>query len=300
MTASVTLSHLDTAGQERFKRLTRPPQYAWPTLIMSGVQITIMLAAYGYGVLGQLPLWLGMLINGFGAYLAFSVGHDSIHRAISTNKALNDFVGHVGLGIVMPYVDLRLFRWAHSRHHRFANAPRDPDYILHGPWWSLPLRWALIDVLYVIHAFRYRDKVSRPFLRNSLIRAVMFMAFAAVAIQAGYGMPLLMLWLIPSRIGLMALGCVFFWLPHVPHDVTQEENFTRATTVRRGYEWLLNPILQYQNYHLIHHLYPLTPFYNNEKVFRLIEPGLRNCDLAVQHNFAIMPQLYPAGGLRGA
>ena len=116
----------------------------------------------------------------------------------------------------------------------------------------------------------------------------------AVLVVYGYGPQLLMLWFIPSRAIFLALGFSFFWLPHVPHDTEQEQNFTRATTVRQGYEWLLGPVLQYQNYHLIHHLFPMTPFYNNYKVWQLIEPELRKRDLAIQHDFRIVPVVYPA------
>lgn len=103
-------------------------------------------------------------------------------------------------------------------------------------------------------------------------------------------MEVLMLWFIPSRVIQLVLGFSFFWLPHVPHDVSQEENFTRATTVREGHEWLLAPLLQYQHVHLVHHLYPTTPFYNNDRVWRLVEPALRRRhDLAIQKGFAIRP-----------
>lgn len=267
---------------------------AWPTVVMACMQIAIMVAVYWRCGTGQWPLWLGLVLNCFAAYLVFSVGHDAVHRAISTNIRLNDLIGHIGMGLVLPYVDIRMFRWVHSRHHRYANEDHDPDSILHGAWWSLPFRWMLIDVLYVIHAFKYGDRVSKPFLRNCLLRAAAVAIAFTLLVRAGYGTELFMLWFIPSRFGLLALGFVFFWLPHVPHDVTQADNFTRATTVRLGHEWLLSPILQYQNYHLIHHLYPLTPFYNNRKVYQLIEPELRHHDMAIQRNFAIQPFIQPA------
>ena len=106
----------------------------------------------------------------------------------------------------------------------------------------------------------------------------------------------------PTSVGLggrhewnaQTLGFSFFWLPHVPHDTEQEKNFTGATSVRLGHEWLLGPALQCQNFHLIHHLFPMTPFYNNQKVWRLLEPQLRGKDLAIQHGFAIRPTIYPA------
>jgi|GEM_PF-6279894 len=61
---------------------------------------------------------------------------------------------------------------------------------------------------------------------------------------------------------------------------------------------LLGPVLQNQNYHLIHHLYQMTPFYNNRKVWHLIESELRKKELAIQHHFSIRPKRY--SGLQSA
>jgi fatty acid desaturase len=32
-------------------------------------------------------------------------------------------------------------------------------------------------------------------------------------------------------------------------------------------EWLLTPLLTYQNYHLVHHLYPTVPFYRYRRLW---------------------------------
>ena len=35
-------------------------------------------------------------------------------------------------------------------HHRYTNNEEgDPDWYVHGSWWSMPLRWMTIDVYYV-------------------------------------------------------------------------------------------------------------------------------------------------------
>jgi fatty acid desaturase len=115
-----------------------------------------------------------------------------------------------------------------------------------------------------------------------------------VLTASGYGLDVVMLWFIPSRVIFLTLGFSFFWLPHVPHDVEQETNFTAATTIREGAEWFMGPVLQNQNFHLIHHLFPMTPFYNNHKVWHLLEAELRKKELSIQHNFSIQPTRYPA------
>ncbi len=293
--APVSLDTLSDTQKQEFKRLTSTPRLSKPTVFMT----VALILSYGFSYLmcgaGYAPLWVGTLLNTVVGYVSFSVIHDSIHRAVSTNTRLNDRVGQTGLDLVLPYVDLRMFRWAHILHHRFASGERDPDKAFNGAWWTLPFRWMAIDVCYFVYALQHGDKVAKPFLRACLRRLALVVAVIAVLSYFGYGLEVFMLWFLPSRLILLFLGFSFFWLPHVPHDVSQEENFTRATTVRRGFEWLMNPVLQYQNYHLIHHLYPMTPFYNNEKVFRLIEGELAQHDLAVQHNFAIRPRIYPGG-----
>lgn len=289
-----TLSHLDGAAQARFRALTRAPRVSWPTIALWGLVMTVYLGSDVLAVMGVIPLWLGMLCNSVIGYLAFSVVHDAIHRAISTNTRLNDWIGQSAVLLGAPYINLKLFRWAHIQHHRFANGPRDPDFVLHGPWWSLPFRWMFIDGFYLRHALRHGDRVSRPHLLTSLWWAAISFSIMAVLVASGYGWHVLMLWFIPSRVIFLTLGFSFFWLPHVPHDTEQEANFTRATSVRIGHEWLLGPLLQYQHYHLIHHLFPMTPFYNNEKVWTLLAPELWQHDLAVQHGFAIRPTVHTA------
>lgn len=284
---------LAPAERERFLRLTRAPRIAWPTVLMWAALTVTFIGVYAVCGLGWLPLWAGTLLNSVIGYVGFSVAHDAIHRAISTNTRLNDWIGQAGVLLLVPYVDLRLFRWGHIQHHRFASGERDPDRVFRGPWWSLPLRWMFIDLFYLRHALAHGDKISAPFLHNSLRMAAVFALVVAVLVAAGYGMEVLMLWFVPSRIVQLMLGFSFFWLPHVPHDVSQEENFTRATTIREGYEAVLGPLLQYQHYHLVHHLFPATPFYNNYRVWLLIEAQMRQHELAVQHGLAIHPTIHP-------
>lgn len=290
----LSLSHLSPEQVTQLKALTSPPRMAWPTLIMWLVLTVAFVSTDIAGVRGIIPLWLGMLINTSVGYMAFSVGHDSIHRSISSNARLNDLIGQLGLFLVLPYVNVKLFRWCHILHHRFANGPRDPDIVLKGSGWTLPFRWMFIDGFYLIHALRNGDNISRPALRRALWASAVFFSLIAVLVSQGYGLDVLMLWFLPSRFILLTLGFSFFWLPHVPHNILQEENYTAATTIREGHEWLLGPILQYQNAHLIHHLYPMTPFYNNVKVWKLMEPELRKHDLSIQYGFSISSVRHPA------
>lgn len=289
----LVIENLPEADQAEFKRLTRAPRLSWPTVLMLAALTLTFVPMYVLCVSGLIPLWIGAMVNSVVGYMGFSIVHDAIHRSVSSNARLNDALGQFGMLLILPFVDVRLFRWLHILHHRHTSDSKDPDRFFNGAWWTLPFRWMFIDGWYLIYGLRHADKVSRPYMTKTLRNFSLFAVFIAWAVWAGYGMEVLMLWVIPTRVILLCLGFSFFWLPHVPHDTTQAENFTRATAVREGHFWLMRPLLQYQHVHLVHHMYPATPFFNNERVYRLIEPELRKKDLAVQHGFSIHPTIYP-------
>jgi beta-carotene hydroxylase len=289
----IDLNNLAPEHVSKVKALTQVSSVSMPTVALTVVLFVAAAANYIAGFMGLVPLWMGAVVNSIVGYYSFSVIHDAIHRSIAKSSKLNDFIGYFGLVILIPYVNLRLFRWAHILHHRFANGERDPDTFFDGPVWSLPFRWMFVDFYYLVFSLRNKNSISGPALNSTFRRLAVFLAVLGFLTYQGYGMQVLMLWFVPSRIMFMTMGFTFFWLPHVPHDVTQEEDFIRATTVRNGFEGLMNVVLQYQNYHLIHHMYPMTPFYNNYRVYKLIEPELKKHEMAIQKGFAIHPTIVP-------
>jgi len=298
----MTLAEIQTAlrtedNAAQIREITRTPLIAWQTLTMMVVCLSVFFTSVVLAVTGKISLPAGALINGFIGYLIFSVVHDAIHRSISSNQRLNDVLGQIGLMAFSPMVTLGLFRWGHIQHHRYASGPNDPDrWTFEGPKFLLPLRWMFIDVWYFIFVLKSGNKTAYRLLKPTLIASAITLATFAVLTAYGYGWEVLFLWFIPTRITSALLGFSFFWLPHEPHDTPQEENFTRATTIRKGWEWLMSPLLQYQNFHLIHHLFPRTPFYRNGELWRVLEPELRKYDLAIQHDFAIKPEIYSGRG----
>jgi beta-carotene hydroxylase len=240
-------------------------------------------------LLGQLSLGWACLLNSLLLYWQFTVAHDALHRSAARNPQLNEWLGRIGLLTLAPHVSMGLFRWTHVQHHRFTNGPGDPDAWMHGPWWSLPLRWALLDIGYAIFVIRGRDKIALRHLRSTLRYTAATVAVIAALSYLGYGLEVLLLWFIPSRIAFILTGFAFFWLPHVKNDVSAATDLTLASSVRLGHEWLLTPLLQYHNYHLIHHLYPTMPSYQQGKAWQLLKDDLRQRNLQVQQGFALTP-----------
>lgn len=258
-------------------------------LILStgGVIITDILA-----ILGHLSLGWACVLNSFLMYWQFTVAHDSTHRAAAKNQTLNDWLGHISIATFAPHLSLAIFRWAHIQHHRFTNGPKDPDVWMHGAWWTLPFRWALLDIGYGMFILRGKDQTAMRHLRGALRNAAVTLSIIAVLIYLGYGMEVLFLWFIPARITFMLVGFAFFWLPHVKDDVSSEEDLTLATSVRLGHEWLMTPLFQYHNYHLIHHLFPTMPAYQHLKAWKVLEPELMQRNLQIQHGLAIRPTVH--------
>lgn len=274
------------------RALTQPSLIAFPTMIVWAIGIAGVLSIYYLSLNGHIPLWTASLALIIFMYPFFGVVHDATHRAISKIELVNTLIGYAALFPVAPYVSLGLFRWAHMQHHRFTNGKKDPDQWVHGAWWTLPIRWATFDLFYVYFIFRSDCKIGKRQLPATLLLATLTLTAAFFINRAGYGWELLALWVIPARITMAIFGFVFFWLPHVKEDVPSEENLTLASGIRLGHEWLLNGILQFHNYHLIHHLYPATPPYNHVKIWNLIKPELMKRDLAIQYGFVINPTVH--------
>lgn len=250
------------------KHLVRAPAVAWPTLfLLAGCLAVIFLFIY-LAMSGVIPYWVATLINGTATYFIFSPAHDSTHGAVSTNKTLNDAVGHVAMLFFGPLAPLPVVRWIHMQHHRFTNDhEKDPDAFGHKIDLFTPVRWAMVDLYYSLyflkHAGPMRDKYLPRFVAQILFSAAIFFTLN----HFGYGLEAFMFWILPTRISSIFFTACFVCLPHTPFLATAQENEYQASNIRAGCEWLLTPLLAFQNYHLVHHLYPTAPFYNMIKIW---------------------------------
>lgn len=280
-----------------FKALTQAPKYAKPTMLLTLVCLVSAATIITFALMGLIEYALAAVLLGMTYYWSFSTVHDSIHRSVSTNLKLNDAIGGTVVRCIVPYANVGLMRWAHMEHHRFTNDPRDPDHWSHGAWYTLPFRWKLIDLAYAVRLFSDKSKMAQSVKKQFLPSFIIGLSLIVGLIVLGYGEEYFWLSFVPSRIMFLGMGFTFFWLPHNhwhgEEELRQDTNFSKATSVRLGKEWILNPLLQYQNYHLIHHMWPTTPFYNNQKVWQLLEPELRQRDLVLSEGFKLYPEEVP-------
>ena len=275
----------------RAPRLPSPgvprPEIAWPTVALFAVLLVAWslssVAALSGGASWWASPWLTIPVNAVASFGMFTVLHDASHRGLGKNRTVNEVLGRLSIPFVACYASFPLFRHIHLTHHRFVNEEElDPDaFAISGPAWQLPLRWLVIDVHYA--AWYFRGVRSRPRKEQIETFVIMPIVLAAIvgAVVAGYGVELAVVYLIPQRIALWVLAWWFDWLPHHGLEGTNTQDRLRSTRNIIGLEWLLTPLMFSQNYHLLHHVHPIVPFYryvdawrNGEEAYLEHDPAL--------------------------
>ncbi len=278
-------------NEDLFNALKQEPEFAWPTIILFLICAGFILGSTWAAIYGHISYLAACLINGTSGYFLFSPMHDAIHSSLGRSKQLNLWVGRITFLYFSSLVAFELMRFIHFRHHRNANGEGDEadQVVQSGPAWLRPLKWPFIDFIYGWKYLGYWKDRPKSETRNVII---MFLATIVVwpwLIINGYLMELLMFWIIPQRISFFFISFIFVYLPHVPNEISEKEDAYRATSIREGMEWLLSPLMMYQNYHLVHHLYPNVPFY------RLVKIWNSRLDEHLSHDPAVVSTLglYP-------
>lgn len=259
------------------------PKLALPTIGIFLASLTAFATCTVGYINGWSPWWVTIPVNAAVTFVMFTVVHDASHYSISSVRWVNGLMGRLAWLFVGPVVAFPSFGYIHIQHHRHSNDDdQDPDtFASHGKWWQLPLRWSMVEYFYLRY---YLPRArSRPVIEvaETVLMMVLSLTGLAVAIVTGNFWILLVVFLIPQRIGLTILAWWFDWLPHHGLEDTQRTNRYRATRNRVGAEWLFTPVLLSQNYHLVHHLHPSVPFY------RYLRTWKRNEEAYLERNAAI-------------
>ena len=250
--------------------LYQTPAVAWPTLLLFVLALALWISALRAALDGLIPPLAAILLQTVAAFMQFTVLHDGVHRSLLRgHPRLNDlvtslagaFLGLVGIGAA--------FRYAHFKHHRLTNEINDPDqWSGHGRFLTRPLHWASADLYYGVVILRDWSSIPLKERWSMIAGALPLLAVFAACVALGHGWDAVLYWLVPARLAILWLAFAFNYLPHHPHQVEQRHNPYAATNVRRGGEPLMKWLFLYQNYHLIHHLFPSVPFYRYLKIWR--------------------------------
>lgn len=253
-------------NKEKFQQLKKKPLVAWPTVTLLAVAQATIISIWYLCLNEVLPLWVGCVINIVAYYALFTPAHDSMHKSVSKKGWVNDLVLWLTASTFIPGNSGKLLGLMHMQHHRFTNDALDPDHALVMNAKQALLLWFFWDFRYIYVYFQ--NKSAYPSYSNVKLWFELTLGLSLVVLLAiFFPIEVLLLWFIPTRVMVWLICLVFMYLPHVPHTHLQSEAPYQATLIREGWGWLLTPLMMYQNYHLVHHLYPTIPFYRYKKAW---------------------------------
>ncbi|MDI1302621.1 MAG: fatty acid desaturase [bacterium] len=250
------------------RALQSKPVVAWPTLFLLLVSIPPILLLDYLAIMQLVPVVPAALLASVFGYFSFTSIHDGLHRAVSSKPWVNELVSMLTVNMLFPYQPIAVLRWGHMQHHVHTGDPdRDPDYKTVQSFRGMMIRgffWA--DVYYNLNYFRHRSERPPREVRNVILHMIIG---GTVFVVAACLLPVeaIIFWFIASRLTQWSIALVFMYLPHVPHTIVQKDAPYQATLIREGWDWLLTPLMVYQNWHLVHHLYPSVPFYRYKKLW---------------------------------
>jgi len=257
------LSHLPPAIKETLLQL---PHIAWVTITLFianflAMILTVVLAEFDFINLISASLIITCLM-----FVMFTVSHDAAHGSISSIPIINEIVGRMAFCTMGPLVCFPTFKYIHNMHHKFTNDPiKDPDrFCIEGNWYSIPFRCMFIIPHYCYYYLRISSTRPKLEILEFIIHIGCNIGIASAAIDKGYTYQILFYWLIPSILSHGSLAFFFDFIPHHQSNATPIESRYHTTSILQTYKLLqpfLTILLQYQDYHLIHHLYPKIPFY---------------------------------------
>ncbi len=253
-------------------------EFALPTLLLATAVVAAHRPVWWAVRDGRLGWGLAVLAQVILAYVSFTPMHEAAHGNVAGSRSEHRWVDAlVGWACgVLLFAPFPAFRHLHLKHHAHTNDPeRDPDFFVAA---RRPL--AVVARCFVIMPHYYWEFLVGPSSRargfqrerpRVLIAIGLFVLTAVVLTATGLGREVLLLWLLPAFLASGLLAFAFDWLPHHPHDVQGRYLDTRVILFP-GLELLL----LWQNYHLIHHLYPRVPFYRYGQCFRAMRGVLRH------------------------
>ena len=257
---------------------------AWPTVVLAiGIAGAFALVCT-LGTLGIIPLWLGLILNTFILYADQTPLHEACHGNIAGRDSkwlwMNHLVGYVAGTILLH--EYKAFRYMHLAHHRDTNDPDlDPDHwvAVKNPFLVL---WRCLTIVFWYHdyfwkhiAFHAHIPGMRPLTIHIMFVHMLYYGLAIGLSLMGYWREVLMLWIIPHILGSALIIYFFAYLTHKPHEVRERYRDTNVFWFRgKIVEPIVNWLYLFQNFHLVHHLFPRIPFYNYGGAFRDLKPIL--------------------------
>jgi beta-carotene hydroxylase len=257
---------------------------AWPSVILGLAIIGSFALVCVLAVQRIIPLWAGLILNSLLLYAIQTPLHEACHGNIAGRESrwmwLNHLIGFVCGALLLH--EYKAFRHMHLMHHRDTNDPEwDPD-----SWVDVKRPFSVLFRCFTIvpyyHHFFFKQVALKPEVPGNFAVAAhviaSYWALYSVAFWLsvfGYWREVLMLWLGPHWIGSAIIIFFFAWLTHQPHVAKERYRDTNVFWVHGAWEKVVDWLYLFQNFHLIHHLFPRVPFYLYKDVFKELKPVLQ-------------------------
>ena len=253
--------------------------FAWPTLFLLVSCAAIYLTAVVHLLNDPTFSWWALASIAFCTYAIYTPLHDAVHGAVTgmniERRWVNEWTGFIaGHFIGISFIS---HRRSHLKHHRSTNHPtEDPDMVLSASngrelmvacLKGVPKEWSFAM------SFEHFTDAEKVTVRREFI-AIILTRLLLLVFCADLGITLLTL-LGGQLIGNAILVTLFAWSVHHPHTEQERMKTTTVYQARTGLETAMTLIWGYQNYHAIHHLYPKVPFFRYRRLYRALEPYLR-------------------------
>jgi beta-carotene hydroxylase len=257
---------------------------AWLTVFVAIGIVAAFALVTTLATMRIIPLWLGLVLNTFILYADQTPLHEACHGNIAGKDSnflwLNHLVGYV-CGAVLLH-EYKAFRHMHLAHHRDTNDPDiDPDHwvAVQNPFLVL---FRCLTIVYWYHQYFWKHIAFHahiPGMRALAIHiATMYTILYSIAFWLsvfGWWREVLALWIVPHILASALIIYFFAYLTHKPHEVHERYRDTNVFWVKgKIMEPIVNWLYMFQNFHLVHHLFPRIPFYLYPNAFRSLKPVL--------------------------
>jgi fatty acid desaturase len=246
-----------------------PARIEWPTLLL--IVACYIVWALATTVLAAFWLPLGFAVTLLSVTLHSSLQHEVLHGHPFTNRAANEALVFLPLGLAFPYGRFRDLHLAHHKDESLTDPYDDPESNYMDPkvWarLSAPLRAALrlnntlfgrmligpaVSVVAVLRADLRAVRAGDRAIR----RAWVSHAFGLIPVLAWVIWSPMPVWLyILAAYGGMSMLKIRTFLEHRAHELTPGR-----TVVVEG-RGLLSFLFLYNNFHIVHHSKPGVSWY---------------------------------------
>ena len=253
------------------------PTLAWPTIIV----FVISFAGFGlsaYALLtGLVSPFITIPLSGFFVFWSFTPLDEAVHRNLSNINWLNDLLGTMSAQLLLPGFTSALYRYLHVTHHARTGQPDDPD--LKFTQGNILLCWlnaAFLDVLWVRFYIANWSELPVSERLRFVIGLTLYLGMFAAAFTSPYVVEFTLAFLLPMFIGRILTVHLFATIQHEKGHEQRHDQFGATWIQDVHSRWWERIFMLGQSQHLIHHLYPSSPWYQYDRILREAQKRIPN------------------------